>query len=102
MGETEHRHVHIHALDPDQLGVIVGAVDRFAKALVGALTPAGAQAATPEPAPELDRWQFYDPRIGEIVEAYLDPQNQVRHVPMSRTSEIPKTWRRILLGPEQQ
>jgi len=61
-------------------------------------------AAEPTPAQTpydlgLEPWTFHDPRQGCDVVAYLDPQNQVRHVPTTRASEVPLAWRRVWLEP---
>ena len=47
----------------------------------------------------LEPWAFHDPRQACEVVAYLDPQNQLRHVPTTRASEVPKAWRRVWLQP---
>jgi hypothetical protein len=56
---------------------------------------------TPPPAPQdlgLEPWTFYDPQQKAVVMAYVDDRNQVRHVPVTRTSDVPKAWRPVWLG----
>jgi hypothetical protein len=94
MGEPQE---HIHSFNPTQL-----------KAIIEALTP---QAPAPEPPAEaplltlatlleagVEPWTFHDPHQKCDVTAFLDPQHQIRHVPTSRSSEVPNTWRRVLLA----
>ena len=67
----------------------------------------------PEPAPDepepaqtpydlgLEPWTFHAPRENCDVVAYVDPQNQLRHVPTTRATEVPKSWRRVWLQPRE-
>lgn len=90
MGETVR---HTHKLDEDQFTAFLAAIS-------APLADAGAQ--TPATTPYdlgLEPWTFHDPRQACEVVAYLDPQNQVRHVPTTRASEVPKAWRRMWLQP---
>ena len=84
---------HTHKLDDEQFG-----------ALMRAIAAPAADAAAPAPATTpydlgLEPWTFHDPRQACEVVAYLDPQNQIRHVPTTRASEVPKAWRRVWLQP---
>lgn len=45
----------------------------------------------------LEPWSFHDPSQKCDVVAYIDDRNQVRHVPVSRSSEVPRAWRRVWL-----
>lgn len=49
----------------------------------------------------LTPWQFHSPAHGGDVVAYIDDRNQVRHVPTTRATEVPKTWLRVWLEPLQ-
>lgn len=63
---------------------------------------AGEQPTTPAQTPYdlgLEPWTFHSPSHKADVMAYVDDRNQVRHVPLTRTSEVPKTWRRVWLEP---
>lgn len=89
MGEIQR---HTHKLDEAQLDLLLNA-------LRAALTPPPAapddgHARTPYDA-GLEPWAFHSPTHGGDVMAYIDDRNQVRHVPTTRTSEVPKAWRRI-------
>lgn len=70
-------------------------MERYARVL--AVPP-----AAPEPAQTpydlgLVPWAFHSPSHGGDVVAYVDDRNQVRHVPGTRTSEVPKNWMRVWL-----
>jgi hypothetical protein len=80
---------HVHTLDPEQFQAIINA-------FTNTFEPATPQ-PEPLPAPNVVPWTFRDPRQQCEVAAYLDPQNQVRHVPVSRATDVPKTWRPLLL-----
>lgn len=74
------------------------AVENFARMLREIVNPP--QAGTPVHARTpydvgLEPWAFHSPSHGCDVMAYIDDRNQVRHVPTSRTSEVPKAWRRV-------
>lgn len=77
----------------------------FAPEALEALRALGANRSGPaEPAPAqtpydlgLEPWAFHDPRQKCDVVAYLDPQNQLRYVPATRATEVPKTWLRVWL-----
>lgn len=88
MGEIQRHHV-THHLSPEL------------RELLEAIKPGPPGQPMPDPGPdhgpEVEYWAFYDPRQDTPVTAYLDPQNQVRHVPVGRATEVPKTWRRIYL-----
>lgn len=64
---------------------------------------AGRDQSPPSPPPAdpfdigLVPWSFHDPRQGCDVVAYLDPRNLIRHVPITRATDVPKTWRRVWL-----
>lgn len=45
--------------------------------------------------PNAEPWRFHSPSAGADVAAYLDDHNQVRHVPTTRVTDVPKHWRRI-------
>jgi hypothetical protein len=86
MGETVR---HIHKIDEQQFAAFVEAIS--------APYPAPAESAharTPYDV-GLEPWTFHSPSHGGDVMAYIDDRNQVRHVPTTRTSEVPKAWRRI-------
>ena len=61
----------------------------------------------PEPAPEppagpaVVPWRFYSPHAKCEVDAYLDDHRQVRHVPLTRTSDVPKHWQRLYVPAEE-
>lgn len=83
-----------------------GAGAVITKALVEVLehftvvTPAPSEGGEAEPAawaPRVEPWAIYGPREKETLVAFLDGDNQVRHVPLSRSTEAPKGWRRIYL-----
>lgn len=81
----------------------------FGEGAAEALAKALRELATPPAAPEaagtsrnpydigLEPWSFHDPSQKCDVVAYIDDRNQVRHVPVSRSSEVPKAWRRVWL-----
>lgn len=106
MGETpQELIVTVHLADVDQL-VDLGVL------LVEALK--AARPAPAEPAPDepesaqtpydlgLEPWTFHAPRENVEVVAYVDPQNQLRHVPASYgVDEVPKSWRRVWLQPRE-
>lgn len=82
-----------------------GADEVLAKALAGLLTTQPTIVVTDAPQPAsrnpydigLEPWAFHDPAQKCDVVAYIDDRNQVRHVPASRSSEVPKAWRRVWL-----
>lgn len=89
MGEIQRHHV-THHMSPELR-------DLLRRAIAERPTPPD----TPEPAtngPHVELWTFHDPRQACEVAAFLDPDNQVRHVPVSRIPDAPKTWRQIYLG----
>jgi hypothetical protein len=45
----------------------------------------------------LELWTFHDPQQKIDVMAYVDDRNQVRHVPVTRASDVPKAWRPVWL-----
>lgn len=81
-----------HALDPEAAELL--------RELVAAFAPPAPAEPRPAQTPYdigLEPWAFHDPRQKVDVVAYLDPQNQIRHVPITRASEVPKAWRRVWL-----
>ena len=88
MGEIQQ---HVHHLDPDQFATLVD--------LLGARSqPASAPAPVRNPLDlGLELWSFHSPSAGCAVVAYVDDHNQVRHVPETRTTDVPAHWRRIWL-----
>lgn len=94
MGETPTRQTLTHRLDPDQFATLVGLLAAPPAGLV-AVAAAG---TTRNPYDiGLEPWSFHDPGQKCDVVAYIDDRNQVRHVPVSRSSEVPKAWRRVWL-----
>jgi hypothetical protein len=91
MGEIQR---HVHSLNTDQFDAIFGV-------LLRAATPLPAEsAASGNRNPYdigLEPWAFHDPGQKCDVVAYIDDRNQVRHVPVNRSSEVPKAWRRVWL-----
>lgn len=89
MGETQKIEI---TFDPEAFGAFM---QQVAEAVRG----------TPHPAPPaqtpadlgLEQWAFRSPSAGCDVVAYVDDHNQVRHVPTTRTSEVPVRWRRVWL-----
>jgi len=70
------------------------------RAIINAIRPpAPAPVDQSEAADPYEPWTFYDPKRQSEVTAYLDPQNQLRHVPLGQIPDVPKTWRRVLLAP---
>lgn len=62
-----------------------------------------------EPAPaevpgaHLEPWTFYSPRRSANVAAYVDDQNQVRHVGLDVEAHVPVTWRKVYVtAPNRQ
>jgi len=95
MGEIQR---HVHSLSAETLREIDGIVSRVIEAY--APSPADATAAPTSRNPYdigLEPWAFHDPKQKCDVVAYIDDRNQVRHVPVSRSSEVPKAWRRVWL-----
>lgn len=86
------------ALEPEAAELLRELVDAVAKPIVTNLDTLPAQ--TPYDL-GLEPWTFRDPQQGCDVVAYLDPQNQIRHVPTTRATEVPKTWRRMWLEPRE-
>jgi hypothetical protein len=94
MGETAARQTLTHRLDPDQFSTLVDLL--AAKPLPA--TPEAAAGTSRNPHDiGLEPWSFHDPAQKCDVVAYIDDRNQVRHVPVSRSSEVPKAWRRVWL-----
>jgi hypothetical protein len=94
MGETQKIEI---TFDPEALGALMRQVAETARI-----------AATPAAEPEhaltpydlgLAPWVFHDPRQGCDVMAYVDDREQVRHVPSTRATEVPASWRRVWLQP---
>ena len=85
---------HVHRFDPNQFENLL------------ALFAPPAPPAEPRPAQTpydlgLEPWAFTDPRQQCEVVAYVDGQQQIRHVPTTRASEVPKAWRRVWLEPRE-
>jgi len=102
MGEMKPQElvVTVHLADVDPL-VNLGAL--LIKALRLEIEPAPDE---PEPAQTpydlgLEPWTFVDPQRRTEVVAYLDDRGQLRHVPTTRASEVPKAWRRVWLEPRE-
>jgi hypothetical protein len=75
-------------LDPQQLATLV---ELFAP-------PPEPQAPAAAETPYdlgLEPFTLYSATHGCDVVAYIDPQKQMRHVPTSRGTDVPKTWRRV-------
>lgn len=89
MGETQHVVIH------------------FSDASMQALRDAFAAGRVAEPAPPaqtpydlgLTPWAFHSPSHRCDVVAYVDDREQVRHVPTTRATEVPASWRRVWLQP---
>lgn len=101
MGETQPQRIEI-VFAPDAGAILASAVIE----VIDRLTENQHRAAEAAPATTpydlgLEPWAFHDPRQACEVVAYLDPQNQVRHVPTTRASEVPKAWRRMWLQPRE-
>lgn len=47
--------------------------------------------------PAVEPWTFCSPHSRCDVTAYLDDHNQVRHVPVTRTTDVPAHWRRLFI-----
>lgn len=94
MGEIQQ---HVHNLGPETLDAMR---DMLAALRTGGPThdPSCVTAQTPYDL-GLIPWQFHDPRQKVDVVAYVDDRNQVRHVPTTRATEVPKTWQRVWLEP---
>jgi hypothetical protein len=90
MGETVR---HTHKIDDAQFAA-------FIEAISAPLAPPAdtVPARTPYDL-GLEPWTFHDPSQKVDVMAYIDDRNQVRHVPTTRTSEVPKAWRRVWIEP---
>lgn len=96
MGETAARQTLTHRLDPDQFSTLVDLL--AARTLPAGLVVTAAAGTTRNPYDiGLEPWSFHDPAQKCDVVAYIDDRNQVRHVPVSRSSEVPKAWRRVWL-----
>lgn len=96
MGDIQRHHV-THHLSAELRDLLKAAV-----VILGKLEPPPAPAAAdPEPEPDrgpkIEHWAFHEPQIRRDVVAFLDPQNQVRHVEAARAHEVPSTWRRIFI-----
>ena len=101
MGETQPQRIEI-AFAPDTVAELARAVIDVTARIVD--EQRAEQAPKPATTPYdlgLEPWAFHDPRQACEVVAYLDPQNQVRHVPTTRASEVPKAWRRMWLQPRE-
>lgn len=87
-----------------------GVDEQLARALRGLLR-LGEPIAPPAPEPAAEThaltpydlglapWAFHSPSHGGDVMAYVDDRNQLRHVPSTRTAEVPPTWQRVWLQP---
>lgn len=98
MGEIQRHHVTHHASPrlEKMLGELIAAFAATAEAPQPDVEP---DDYSPVPTqPHVEWWTFHDPRQACEVAAFLDPDNQVRHVPVSRIPEAPKAWRPIYLG----
>jgi hypothetical protein len=88
MGETQRHHVTLHPSPELQK-------------LLAAIRPLPPESPPADPGPDLgpqiEHWTFHDPRQACDVVAFLDPQNQIRHVPAGRAHEVPQTWRRVFI-----
>lgn len=93
-------HVHTHHLADDQFEAVVGLLMRLVTPLPAEPEAEPAGTTTPYEL-GMHPWQFHSPAHGGDVIAYIDDRNQVRHVPMTRMTEVPKTWLRVWLEPMQ-
>lgn len=95
-------HVHTHHLADDQFEAVVGLLMRIATPLPAEPVPADdEQHATTPFDLGMTPWCFHSPVHGADVVAYVDDRNQLRHVPTTRATEVPKTWQRVWLEPLQ-
>lgn len=78
----QHRHSHIHRLDPGQLAAILAAVN-------AAIPP---QPAVPV---ESDHLEPVPALIPSGSALFLDPDSRVRHVHPDNVDDAPATWRRL-------
>lgn len=82
-----------------ELSLAPGAGEALAQAVravieqYGAVAPAGSNPNRPDVEP----WVFHSPSAACDVVAYLDDHNQIRHVPVTRTVDIPGSWRRVFV-----
>lgn len=85
MGETETPKPPLVEItfDPAALAELIRAVAREHSAATAAAGPA------------VEPWKFYSPHAKCEVTAYLDDRQQLRHVPLSRTADVPKHWQRV-------
>lgn len=79
---------------------------RTVGALFGAraVPPAEVEPQAPPATPYdlgLEPWAFHSPHDRCDVVSYVDDRNQVRHVPVTRATEVPKAWRRVWLEPRE-
>jgi hypothetical protein len=98
MGETPIQRIEI--------SFAPGADDTLVHFFKGMLAPTPAEpepeAHTPTPYDlGLVPWVFHDSRQRCDVMAYVDDREQVRHVPTSRATEVPASWRRVWLQPRE-
>lgn len=85
--------VHLADIDPlINLGTLLA--ERLGHAAPPLPAEPEPEAVTPE-ALGLVPWTFYGPAHKAEVTAYLDDHGQVRHVPLTRTSDVPKAWRKL-------
>ncbi len=98
MGEIQRHHVTHH------LSAELRALLKATVGILGKLEPPpppAPEATSPDTdTPEIEHWMFYDPRQRCDVVAFLDADNQIRHVPANRAHEVPKTWRRVFIEVE--
>jgi hypothetical protein len=95
MGETpEPQRIEI-TFSPDVAAAFASAVVDMIDRITATPPPADAAPAITPFDLGLVPWAFHDPQQNCEVVSYLDDRNQVRHVPTTRMTEVPKKWRRL-------
>jgi len=97
MGETQRLEIHFSDASIQALHDAFRA-GRDAERRAAEPEPAEAHALTPYDL-GLVPWTFHDPQQRCDVMAYVDDREQVRHVPTTRATEVPASWRRVWLQP---
>jgi hypothetical protein len=99
MGETQRLEIHFSDASIQALHDAFAA-GRAAERRATEPVPAGDEpkALTPYDL-GLMPWTLHDPQLRCDVVAYVDDREQVRHVPTTRATEVPASWRRVWLQP---